>query len=130
MPARRAFPLTQPDDRLAARRLALRAIMDGRGVEAVVLSSAPALAHYGGPEPGGLLLVTAREARPVHGETDVSPWAMAAKLLPAGCALGHEEGGHEEGMSEGEGLAGLARRVRPRLIVDLSADLARQIADG
>ena len=97
-----------PSDSLALRCLALRAIMDGRGVEAAVLSSPRSLAHYGGSAPGtgtgALLVVTAREALWVAADAGdwTKTWAEAARLLPEGCALGHEGGA-------ADGLAALAQ---------------------
>lgn len=106
-------------DRPAARLLALRAIMDGRGVEGVILSSPRSLAHYGGPGmgKGGLLVVTARAA------VAARSWAEAAALLPPGCALGHDGQIPEDALGEIERLA------RPRGVLSISADVARQTGD-
>lgn len=109
-------------DRLATRHLALRAIMDGRGVDAVILSSPSSLAHYGGmvAVPPRLLVVTAREAQPVGPGGDI--WAEAAALLPPGCALGHEDDAPQAALRKLGDLLG------PRRMLSISADLARQIA--
>lgn len=94
--------------------------MDGRGVEAVILCSPHSLAHYGGTAAeGALLVVTAREARwvrPGAGET----WALAAALLPRGCALGHDG-------DAARCLGALVRLVRPRRVLCLAPDIARQV---
>ena len=117
-----------PSDSLALRCLALRAIMDGRGVEAAVLSSPRSLAHYGGDAPGtgtgALLVVTAREAQWVaaHAGDWTKTWAEAARLLPEGCALGHEGGA-------ADGLAALAQVLKPRQILCIGAEVARQIEE-
>lgn len=117
-----------PSDSLALRCLALRAIMDGRGVEAAVLSSPRSLAHYGGDAPGtgtgALLVVTAREALWVaaHVGDWTKTWAEAARLLPEGCALGHESGA-------ADGLAALAQALKPRRILCIGAEVARQIEE-
>ena len=96
--------------------------MDGRGVDAVILSSPPSLAHYGGMADSRpcLLVVTAREAQPVGPDGDI--WAEAASLLPHGCALGHEDDVPEAALRKLEAL------FRPRRMLSISADLARQIA--
>lgn len=129
MPDTRPLPAANP---FAARRMALRAIMDGRGVDAVVLSSPLSLAHYGGVrrEGGGphLLVVTARDAvlvGPGDPGAAFDPWTEAAALLPSTCALGHEDDA-----ADGGGLSALTRVARPRGTLSLSADLARQIAGG
>lgn len=117
-----------PSDSLALRCLALRAIMDGRGVEAAVLSSPRSLAHYGGDAPGtgtgALLVVTAREALWVAADAGdwTKTWAEAARLLPEGCALGHEGGA-------ADGLAALAQALKPRRILCIGAEVARQIEE-
>lgn len=119
-----AIPL--PRHSPALRRLALRAIMDGRGVEAVILSSPRSLAHYGGmaDADGALLVVTAREARFVQVQAGNArgAWSLAAALLPWGCALGHEAAAADE-----RGLAALVQVVRPRRVLCIAADVARQI---
>ena len=117
-----------PSDSLALRCLALRAIMDGRGVEAAVLSSPRSLAHYGGGVPGtgtgALLVVTAREALWVAADAGdrTKTWAEAARLLPEGCALGHEGGA-------ADGLAALAQVLKPRRMLCIGAEVARQIEE-
>lgn len=116
-----------PSDSLALRCLALRAIMDGRGVEAAVLSSPRSLAHYGGSAPGtgtgALLVVTAREAQWAADAGDwTKTWAEAAQLLPEGCALGHESGA-------ADGLAALAQVLKPRRMLCIGAEVARQIEE-
>lgn len=117
-----------PSDSLALRCLALRAIMDGRGVEAAVLSSPRSLAHYGGDAPGtgtgALMVVTAREALWVaaHAGNWTKTWAEAAQLLPEGCALGHESGA-------ADGLAALAQVLKPRRMLCIGAEVARQIEE-
>lgn len=107
-------PVPLPRDDLAPRRLALRAIMDGRGADAVVLSRPRSLAHYAGPGAAreGLLVVTAREALLLL----AGDWAGAGRLLRAGCALGHDG-------APAEALAALGAG---RLLC-LSAEIARQI---
>ena len=111
-------PVSLPRDRFAPRRLALRAIMDGRGVDAVILSRPRSLAHYGGlAAPGGaLLVVTAREALLLQ----TGGWERAAALLPNGCALGHENAAAEE-------LAVLVQALGPRRVLCLAAEIARQV---
>ena len=115
-------------DSLALRCLALRAIMDGRGVEAAVLSSPRSLAHYGGGAPGtgtgALLVVTAREALRVAADAGdwTKTWTEAARLLPEGCALGHEGGA-------ADGLAALAQALKPRRMLCIGAEVARQIEE-
>lgn len=115
-------------NRLAIRQMALRAIMDGRGVDAVILSSPRSLAHYGGIEAGErqprLLVVTARAALPVGPEGATDIWAAAAALLPPGCALGHE------GDASAEALRMVAHVAQPRRLLSISAEVARQIAQG
>ena len=115
-----------PSDSLALRCLALRAIMDGRGVEAAVLSSPRSLAHYGGDAPGtgALLVVTAREALWVAADAGdrTKTWAEAARLLPEGCALGHEGGAADR-------LEALAQVLKPRRILCIGAEVARQIEE-
>lgn len=120
------MPVPPASDTLALRCLALRAIMDGRGLEAVILSTPRSLAHYGGvragQEPGGLLVVTAREALRVPASAEeLETWERAAHLLPRGCALGHEGG-------MAEGLSLLARRLAPRRMLCIGAEVARQVA--
>lgn len=117
-------------DRLSTRRLALRAIMDGRGLDAVILSSPRSLAHYGGiggigGDGGGrrLLVVTAREALPVGPAEGPGLWAEAAALLPPGCALGHE------GQIPDDALREIARLARPRGMLSISAEVSRQMGD-
>ena len=108
--------------------------MDGRGVDAVILSSPRSLAHYAGVTPGDgkgpLLVVTAREARLVEpgdraGEDAADIWGRAAALLPAGCALGYES----HAMGDGA-LATLERAVRPRRMLCISADVGGQVDAG
>lgn len=117
-------PVPAPD-RLAGRQLALRAIMDGRGLDAVMLSSLPSLAHYGGVGEGDapcLLVVTAREARLAGPGHPSGIWAAA--LLPDNCALGHEDD------VPADALAAVQRLRRPRRLLSISTDIARQIAEG
>ncbi|MBB1491099.1 MULTISPECIES: hypothetical protein [unclassified Paracoccus (in: a-proteobacteria)] len=119
-------PMPIPD-RLAGRQLALRAIMDGRGLDAVILSSLPSLAHYGGLGSGDascLLVVTAREARLAWPGHPPGIWAEATALLPDNCALGHEDD------VPADALAAVQRLRRPRRLISISADIARQIAEG
>lgn len=102
--------------------------MDGRRVAAVVLSSPRSLAHYGGSAPGtgtgALLVVTAREALWVAADAGdrTKTWAEAARLLPEGCALGHEGGA-------ADGLAALAQVLKPRRMLCIGAEVARQIEE-
>jgi|GEM_PF-5780058 len=121
-------PHSAAPDRFASRQMALRAIMDGRGVDAVILSSPRSLAHYGGVEGGHgrsrLLVVTAREALLVGPDEVPGIWAAAAALLPPGCALGHDGG------ASAEALRRVERVARPRRMLSLSAEVARQIAKG
>ena len=94
---------------LQTRQMALRAIMDGRGAEVVVLRD-PALGeHYGGAGlPGGtVLLVTATEVRSVGDETEA-----AGALGRAARVVGHDGSG---GLGAGETL-------------DLGAVIRRQAA--
>lgn len=111
-------PVSLPRDGFAPRRLALRAIMDGRGVDALILSRPRSLAHYGGHAAPGraLLVVTAREALLLQ----AGEWERAAELLPRGCALGHENAPAEE-------LAVLVRTLGPRRVLDLAGEIARQV---
>lgn len=119
-------PMPAPD-RLAGRQLALRAIMDGRGLDTVILSSQPSLAHYGGIGEGDapcLLVVTAREARLVRPGHPAGTWAEATALLPDNCALGHEDDVPPDALER------LRRTRRPRRLISISADIARQIAEA
>lgn len=94
---------------LRTRQMALRAIMDGRGAEVVVLRDPALVAHYGGAAlPGGtVLLVTATEVRAVAGE----PQAVET-LRGAARVIGHDGSG---GLAAGEAL-------------DLGAVIRRQVA--
>ncbi|KGJ17233.1 hypothetical protein [Paracoccus sanguinis] len=94
---------------LRTRQMALRAIMDGRGAEVVVLRDPALVAHYGGAGlPGGtVLLVTATEVRAV------GDGAQAAGALDRGeRVVGHDGSG---GLGAGEAL-------------DLGAVIRRQAA--
>lgn len=126
---------------LATRRLALRAIMDGRGADSVILCVPASLAHYGGPEGrrGALLVVTAQVAHLLAGaagkggpESGVGgtpqhpprpPWLAAAELLRRGCALGYEGS-----CLDADALALLKARLAPARLLDLGPDIARQVA--
>ena len=93
---------------LQTRQMALRAIMDGRGAEVVVLRDPALVAQYGGTGlPGGaVLLVTATEVRAVGDE------AQAARTLDrAARVVGHDGSG---GLGAGEAL-------------DLGAVIRRQV---
>lgn len=104
--------MDEPDTDPAAlrtRQMALRAIMDGRGAEVVVLRDPALVAHYGGAgRPGGtVLLVTATEVRAVGDE------AQAAGVVGrAARVVGHDGSG---GLGTGEAL-------------DLGAVIRRQVA--
>ena len=81
-----------PSDSLALRCLALRAIMDGRGAEVVVLRDPALVAHYGGARlPGGtVLLVTATEVRVAVDEAEAAGDASKARQFanPRNAAAG------------------------------------------
>lgn len=94
---------------LRTRQMALRAIMDGRGAEVVVLRDPALVAHYGGAgRPGGtVLLVTATEVRVAVDEAEA-----AGTLCRAARVVGHDGSG---GLAAGEAL-------------DLGAVIRRQVA--
>lgn len=101
--------------------------MDGRGLDAVILSAPRSLAHYAGQEDDGrqrLLVVTARAVSPVGPDRMPDLWASAAALLPSGCALGHD------GDIPDPALRIVERLARPRRLLSISAEVARQVAQG
>lgn len=114
----------------ALRQLALRAIMDGRGVDSVILSAPASIAHYGaGPGPvGGLLIVTACNAHLLAagpGTEADALWMRAAGLLRRGCALGYE--GRD---LDPRAVARLKTLLTPARLLDIGPQIARQIADN
>ncbi|HHW35069.1 MAG TPA: hypothetical protein GXX24_13170 [Paracoccus solventivorans] len=123
-------PAPAPRRALAMRQMALRAIMDGRGVDSVILSAPASLAHYGGMAPGGLLVVTAQAAQPVPGIAgEGGPprpfWPGAAELLRRGCRLGYEGG-----WIDADALALLVARLAPAGLLDIGPEVERQIGSG
>lgn len=122
-------PAPVPRGVLAMRQMALRAIMDGRGVDSVILTAPASLAHYGGLAPGGLLVVTAQAAQPVAGGVGAgSPrpfWPGAAELLRQGCRLGYEGD-----WIDADALALLVARLAPAGLLDIGPEVARQIGSG
>lgn len=123
-------PAPAPRGVLAVRQMALRAIMDGRGVDSVILSAPASLAHYGGLARGALLVVTAQAAQPVARRTgeDGPPgpfWPGAAALLRRGCRLGYEGG-----WIDADALALLVARLAPAGLLDIGPEVARQIGSG
>jgi hypothetical protein len=113
-----ALPATEP---FSVRRLALRAIMDGRGLDVVILSAARSLAHYGGTAPlGGLLVVGAGEAWRVAPHDGCADWAAAAALVRPGSALGYDE------LAPGM----LGQITRPQRMLCIASDIARQIDEA
>ena len=136
-------PAPVPRGVLAMRQMALRAIMDGRGVDSVILSAPASLAHYGGLAPGGLLVahygglapggllvVTAQAAQPVAGRAgEGGPprpfWPGAAGLLRQGCRLGYEGD-----WIDADALALLVARLAPAGLLDIGPEVERQIGSG
>lgn len=123
-------PAPVPRGVLAMRQMALRAIMDGRGVDSVILSASASLAHYGGLAPGGLLVVTAQAAQPVAGRAGEGGaprpfWPGAAELLRQGCRLGYEGD-----WIDADALALLVARLAPAGLLDIGPEVARQIGSG
>lgn len=123
-----------PPEARTARLLALRAVMDGRGLDAAILSSARSLAWCEGEvamDCRPLLVVTAGRAQLVRvgvpgGEWPAAlpvSWISAARLLPRGCALGYEADALDEGA-----LDMIEKLAAPRRMLSISRDIARQIA--
>lgn len=117
-----------PRGLVASRQMALRAIMDGRGLDSVILSAPASIAHYGG-DPGqnaNLLIVTARNAHPLGtgAGTDADAlWMRAAGLLKHGCALGYEGS-----FLDPRALARFTTLLTPARLLDIGPEIARQIA--
>ena len=123
-------PAPVPRGVLAMRQMALRAIMDGRGVDSVILTAPASLAHYGVLAPGGLLVVTAQAGQPVAGgagaESPPRPfWPGVAELLRRGCRLGYEGD-----WIDADALALLVARLAPAGLLDIGPEVARQIGSG
>lgn len=117
---------------LAMRQMALRAIMDGRGVDSVILSAPASVEHYGKLARGALLVVTAQAAQPVPGmaregaEEQPRPfWPGAADLLPKGCRLGYEGE-----WIDADALELLVARLAPAGLLDIGPEVERQIGSG
>lgn len=117
---------------LAMRQMALRAIMDGRGVDSVILSAPASVAHYGKLAQGALLVVTAQAAQPVPGIAGEGAgdqprpfWPGAADLLPRGCRLGYEGD-----WIDADALALLVARLAPAGLLDIGPEVERQIGSG
>lgn len=111
---------------LAARQMALRAIMDGRGLDSVILCQQAHVAHYADPDcPGALVVVTAGAARLIKAipGDPFAAWGEAAALLRQGCALGHDGPGKVV-------LDRLEQVLAPERVLDISAELRRQIGRG
>lgn len=113
---------------LASRQMALRAIMDGRGVDSVILSAPASIAHYGGQAGpnAGLLIVTARNAHLLGtgaGTDADAQWVRAAGLLRRGCALGYEGR-----FLDPRAVARFKTLLAPARVLDIGPQIARQIA--
>ncbi|WP_134726438.1 hypothetical protein [Paracoccus luteus] len=102
------------------RLLALRAIMDGRGVDVAVLTSAAAIAWHGGGD-GAALVVTAGCRVAVDRGGD-GLWPAVARIAGTGRVVGYEGGG-----MTAPGRAALDAALMPRRAVDISADVLRGI---
>ena len=102
------------------RLLALRAIMDGRGVEVAVLTSAGAIAWYAGGDAAALVVTAGRRVAVVRCGSGL--WPAVARIAGTARAIGYEGGG-----LTAPDMVPLNAALIPRRTVDISADVLRQI---
>ena len=115
------------DARGGAPLLGLRAIMDGRGVEAVVLTSDHAIGWYGTGLPGalarpGALVVTARASVPVSGSDPAALWSGVAGVVGRGRTVGYQGD-----CLTPQDRAAMQAALAPRHAIDVGPDILRQI---